>query len=333
MSTSLATTLPGPVGFVFGGGGSLGAMQVGMLQAVSERGVRAGRSPNPRARRCQVSENIFTQPRDTHWYTAEGEPCHSQPDGKKTTLRHARKQNLLPSVTSVLSIIPKQAVEDWRVQQAVIATMQCMSEPDGAMLTAEEMMGKVSERLESNTGTGRRFGSEMHEIVEYINDAFELPPSMSPLGMRHELHAAKYLAWIKSSGLTVQKTELPITGTCPLSYGGCVDLVASREDGTAVVLDIKTQDLKGKSVRVYPEWAYQLAAYRNALLQRNVASKIECVSVVISAEDGEVSEHLWTDEDIADGFNVFCRAYSLWSAVRGYAPAVETEATTSIKAL
>lgn len=42
MSSSLVDSLPGPVGFVFGGGGSLGAMQVGMLQAVSEHGVHAG---------------------------------------------------------------------------------------------------------------------------------------------------------------------------------------------------------------------------------------------------------------------------------------------------
>ena len=32
-------TLPGPVGFVLGGGGSLGAIQVGMLQALAEHGI------------------------------------------------------------------------------------------------------------------------------------------------------------------------------------------------------------------------------------------------------------------------------------------------------
>jgi NTE family protein len=38
----LAGPLPEPVGFVFGGGGSLGAAQVGMLQAVTEREIHAG---------------------------------------------------------------------------------------------------------------------------------------------------------------------------------------------------------------------------------------------------------------------------------------------------
>ena len=31
-----------------------------------------------------------------HWYTLTGEACHVQPDGKNTTLRHARKQHLVP---------------------------------------------------------------------------------------------------------------------------------------------------------------------------------------------------------------------------------------------
>jgi len=31
--------LPRPVGYVFGGGGSLGAMQVGMLQALAEQDI------------------------------------------------------------------------------------------------------------------------------------------------------------------------------------------------------------------------------------------------------------------------------------------------------
>lgn len=40
-TTTLAESLPGPVGFVLGGGGSLGAQQVGMLQALSDIGVHA----------------------------------------------------------------------------------------------------------------------------------------------------------------------------------------------------------------------------------------------------------------------------------------------------
>lgn len=40
-TTTLADSLPRPIGFVLGGGGSLGAQQVGMLQALSDMGIHA----------------------------------------------------------------------------------------------------------------------------------------------------------------------------------------------------------------------------------------------------------------------------------------------------
>lgn len=40
-TSTLAQSLPGPVGFVLGGGGSLGAQQVGMLQALGDVGIHA----------------------------------------------------------------------------------------------------------------------------------------------------------------------------------------------------------------------------------------------------------------------------------------------------
>ena len=60
-----------------------------------------------------------------HWYTQEGEPCYTQvtASGKNkgkdrnTTLRDARKQNLLPSVTTVQSIQSKPVIVQWAKKQ------------------------------------------------------------------------------------------------------------------------------------------------------------------------------------------------------------------------
>lgn len=41
MNARLAESLPGPIGFVLGGGGSLGAIQVGMLQSLADHGIHA----------------------------------------------------------------------------------------------------------------------------------------------------------------------------------------------------------------------------------------------------------------------------------------------------
>jgi NTE family protein len=47
----IAGTLPHPVGFVLGGGGSLGASQVGMLQALAEQHIVADLVVGSAARR------------------------------------------------------------------------------------------------------------------------------------------------------------------------------------------------------------------------------------------------------------------------------------------
>lgn len=275
----------------------------------------------------------FTQERSGHWYTTEGQPCHTQPDGKKTTLRHARKQNLLPSVTSILSIIPKYTVDDWRVEQAVLATMQCMVQEGASNLTAQEMMAKVASRLEDATSVGRKFGTEMHSVIEYINKNGQLPPALSPLSNLHPEHAAKYWTWLNGSGITVKEVERSIVGSINgfvngFGFGGCIDMTGIRLVQTPrgntrnvrVIVDFKTQKVKGGKPRIYPEWAYQLAAYRHALNNDADFGTTQCISVVIDSETGEIWEHTWEVAAIDKGFTVFRNAFELWMSVKGYCP-------------
>ncbi len=267
----------------------------------------------------------FTQERGSHWYSQDGKPSHVQPDGKKTTLRHARKDNLLPSVTNILSIIPKHTVEDWRVEQAVIATMQCMSEQGAGALTAPEMMAKVAAQLEGNTSVGRTFGTEMHAIIEHINTHRALPPALSPLSLKHGEHAQNYLNWLIGSELEVVAVEKPFACTnWSVGYGGCIDLIAKKREGRRTkhyVIDFKTQNVKGSKPRIYPEWAYQLAAYRSAAqIGDSAGINTSCISVVIDSNTGTITQFDWADEDIEKGFDVFRKASELWAATRQYWP-------------
>ena len=58
-----------------------------------------------------------------HWYTQEGEPMYTivGANGKErnTTLRDAKKDNLVPSVTTVLSLVAKPGLENWKINQAL----------------------------------------------------------------------------------------------------------------------------------------------------------------------------------------------------------------------
>ena len=54
-----------------------------------------------------------------HWYSTSGLPAHTQPDGKNTTLRHARKQNLLPSVTTIIGQLEKPQLTKWKADKCI----------------------------------------------------------------------------------------------------------------------------------------------------------------------------------------------------------------------
>lgn len=60
-----------------------------------------------------------------HWYTREGSPCYEQVTQKgglrATDLRDARKQGLVPSVTTVLGVVAKPQLEVWKVNQGIMA--------------------------------------------------------------------------------------------------------------------------------------------------------------------------------------------------------------------
>ena len=59
-----------------------------------------------------------------HWYDRAGKPCYQQTTAKGalrgTDLRDARKQGLVPSVTTVLSVLAKPALETWKVKQGIL---------------------------------------------------------------------------------------------------------------------------------------------------------------------------------------------------------------------
>ena len=56
-----------------------------------------------------------------HWYTKEGEPMYTIVGAngveRNTTLRDAKSLELVPSVTTVMGMVAKPALENWKMNQ------------------------------------------------------------------------------------------------------------------------------------------------------------------------------------------------------------------------
>ena len=64
----------------------------------------------------------------SHWYLPDGTAYHEVPrtDGngmRSATLRDARKVNAFPSVTNILGVLAKPALDAWKQEQAILAAL------------------------------------------------------------------------------------------------------------------------------------------------------------------------------------------------------------------
>lgn len=130
--------LPGPVGFVLGGGGSLGALQVGMLRALDERGIRPDLvtgtsvgSLNGALLALAPGEATKRLP-ETWAHMRRHEAFPGGVFGQVRTLRHA-KTHLFPN-TGLARIIHEQLGEhatfaDLELPLGVVATDVDTAEP------------------------------------------------------------------------------------------------------------------------------------------------------------------------------------------------------------
>ena len=69
-----------------------------------------------------------------HWYNLDGSPQYTvtAKDGsqRSTTLRDARKMNLVPSVTTIMSCAAKPGLEAWKLNQMLLAALTLPRAPD-----------------------------------------------------------------------------------------------------------------------------------------------------------------------------------------------------------
>jgi len=245
-----------------------------------------------------------------HWYTASGSPLHTQPDGKNTTLRHARKQDLYPSVTTLLGILDKPQLTKWKCDKCIEEAYYKRPLED------EDLQGyknRIHHNLKGEQGEILDFGTRVHnQIEDYNNGIFnhENDPDVLP-------YVVKYIEWSKDRLVKVSAAEKVVVNH-RYGYAGTVDLVGQTKYNKfpSVLIDFKTQNIKGNKANFYDTWALQLAAYRKCFKPMPA-----CMSLVInSAKPEDPVEKIWTTEEMKDAWNVFKRALEIWQLQKKYKP-------------
>jgi len=112
-----------------------------------------------------------------HFYTKSGEPCHFQPDGKDTTLRHARKQDLVPSVTGILDVVSSPGLTQYFINQHLEAAYSQPNQVDGYETDYLTWCKEVRQSAGEHSKEARDKGNDIHHALDlYYGDSTEDVP-------------------------------------------------------------------------------------------------------------------------------------------------------------
>jgi hypothetical protein len=242
-----------------------------------------------------------------HWYGRDGAPRYEvlAASGlpRATTLSDARKRGYVPSVTTVLGVLAKPALETWKVKQGILAALTLPRQPEEC---DDTYLARVLTDSQQQAKNAAEEGTRIHDACEgYFK--------RRPIPLRYAMHVEAVSEEIERLFPGVNDWVAELSFAHPMGFGGKVDL---HSPSTGIVIDYKGKDgdfTDGKKLAYDQHW--QLAAYQVGLgLPRNV-----CANLFVSrTHPGKVASHVWRKESVDDGWGVFESALETWKRLRKF---------------
>lgn len=247
-----------------------------------------------------------------HWYAQGGEPVFEVPsaDGKnkiEPTVREARKFGLVPGATAINKQLSNPFLETWKEENA-------LRNAYNARPNAGESQDDYVKRISWLAGQVGRDAADTGKLIHKDIEDFFLE-SKYPVSGASQRAIDDISKWLKAEGYTKFKPEAAF-GEREFGWGGRVDLLATRDDGSRAILDFKTCDL-AKLKAPYDSWGWQLAAYKKGLRLEDAA---RLVSVPIDRGTGEARFMEWPLDGHARLMHVFSCAFEIWAVRKNYDP-------------
>lgn len=262
-----------------------------------------------------------------HWYTADGQPMHSVLKADKkgmtpTTLRHARKLNLYPSVTSILGVLAKPQLDIWKAKQITTACFDAMNNGDGPGLPDEYHTAMMDRAFQQVTDAADA-GTLIHNALERVMGGLDYDESEQVFlpQLEHTFNMSIFVEpvvqFMEQEEIRPLFQEKAIVNTVE-GFAGMADLGMSCKRGTGI-LDYKTRKTNAKyPVAPYDGQPMQIAAY--AKTEFKSADSIGCNLYISTTEPGRVVPCWYTAEEVAANYKAFCHLTKVWQFLKNYTP-------------
>lgn len=196
-----------------------------------------------------------------HFYTKTGKPCYEimGKNGKlrPTTVRDMRALDLLPSVSSALSMLPKPGLIIWQKKNVLMSALTLPRLPDE---DDSSYIARIMADADEQSRLAREKGTAIHGAIERFICGQTIEPEYA-VYVRPAINAlSEHIGVVPM----LDKCEAEKSFACvEWGFGGKVDLHSQKLN---IVVDVKTKEFTEDTDKLaWDEMRIQLEAYRQGL--------------------------------------------------------------------
>ena len=253
-----------------------------------------------------------------HWYTVLGEMRYD------AGLRDARRDHLLPSITTIDKVIANPGLDVYKQRQVLMSSLTMIR---GENESDDDFIRRVMDDSRQHARKASQLGSVVHKLIErYIMG--------KPLffhGQREDVWKIfkPVRDWIDANIMLLDYGFMTNYGAevvlvNHLGYAGKADYYGKLKNGRNVIIDWKTTFIKPGDIKkdgdlrkskYYSSWTRQLAALKEC------NDSIDTVmNVVISTNPETLGVWVkeWSEEETSKAFKVFLSAFYIWQDLNNY---------------
>jgi len=227
---------------------------------------------------------------------------------RPSTLKDAKKHGWVASVTTILQILDKPALNFW-LQERVLES--ALTLPRTATETDKEYMARIKADSKEISLLARNEGSNIHDAIEHAFKGTVVDEKYKNVAYKARQDVYDYFkmadGWISEKSFAHK-----------LGFGGKVDL---HHPELNIVIDFKTKEefkktKTGKYVKMaYDEQCMQLSAYAQGLNMPDAA----VLNVFVDYE-GNTIFHEWEKPEVERCYKMFITCLELWKMQKNYDP-------------
>jgi hypothetical protein len=251
-----------------------------------------------------------------HYYKQDGSACYFQPDGKDTTIRHARPQKLVPSVTEVLNVAASPGLAIYKQNQLLDSVIRYNPSKFWSLDEVSDEQQKwrktVVAMSKQHAEKAAAEGKKVHDMLERWFKG------------EHVYEARKLVLYVmecfEENGLPLKGWVAEKSFASPLGFGGCVDL---HHPEARIILDFKTKSNDNFSkARAYESHHMQTAAYAvglfaNGALEIGDLGSVKRYNLFIN-KDNFNEMKLTESTDFDKDWKMYYNLLEYWKLVKNY---------------